>query len=123
MKRLLGTLSVCFVLIATLGIVSLAQAGQQPAPAAPAQGQAPSQTPVRTYEGELSKVDSTAKTITLKGSDSKEMTFAYDTTTEVTGVDGGAQGLGGKTGSSLKVSYRDERGTNRASKIEVQAKK
>jgi hypothetical protein len=93
---------------------------QAAAPAAP-QGQA--QQPERTYEGQLSKVDSTAKTITLKGTDDKEMTFGYTDTTQVVGADDGVQGLSGKTGSSLKVSYRDERGSNRATKIEVLPKK
>ena len=89
------------------------------------QAQAPANQPEtnRTYEGQLTKVDSTAKTITLKGSDDKEMTFSYADTTQVVGVSDGVQGLSGKTGSSLKVTYHDERGSNRASKIEILDKK
>jgi hypothetical protein len=83
----------------------------------------PSQTEsVRTFEGQLSKVDSTAKTIILKGTDDKEMTFSYNDTTQVVGADD-IQGLTGKTGASLKVSYRDNRGSNQATKIEVLPKK
>jgi hypothetical protein len=51
------------------------------------------------------------------------MTFSYADTTQVVGADGGVQGLTGKTGSSLKVSYQDERGSQRATKIEVLPKK
>jgi hypothetical protein len=121
MKKLLRTFSVG-LLIASITTFGLAQA---PAPTAPGQTQNPArpeQPAMLTFEGELNKVDSSAKTITLKSGE-KEMTFMYDDQTQIMGVDNGAQGLSGKTGSTLKVSYRDDKGSSRATKIEVQPKK
>jgi hypothetical protein len=122
MTTLLRTLSISLLIAAVvvLPTTSWALTIQQPAAPAAPQGQTES---VRTFEGQLTKVDSTAKMITLKGSDDKEMTFGYSDTTQVVGADDGVQGLSGKTGASLKVSYRDERGSNRATKIEIVAKK
>lgn len=104
-------------------------AAQQAAPAEP-QGKTSPNPPdleVRTFEGELSKIDSVAKTLTVKATDpdkeQKEMVFSYDDETQVVGVDNGAQGLSGKTGSMLKISYREQRGKNQATRIEIQSKK
>jgi len=84
--------------------------------------QKPEDSAVRTADGEISKLDTTAKTITLKGiAPARENVFYYDDKTEVTGVDKGIQGL--KTGSMVKISYRDEKGKNKATKIEVQSRK
>jgi hypothetical protein len=97
----------------------LAIPGVQDPGAAPRQ---PAQT--RTFEGELTKVDATAKTITVKGSEpNREMVFSYDDQTEVIGADYGVRGLAGNTGTQLKVSYRDQQGMNVATKIEIQPKK
>lgn len=74
----------------------------------------------KTFEGKLSKVDDKAKLITVKGADDKEMSFSYNDQTQMLGVDKGAEGLTGKTGSTLKIWYRENRGANLASKIEVQ---
>jgi hypothetical protein len=72
----------------------------------------------KTFDGQLTKVDSAAKSITVKGSDNKEMTFRYTDNTQVIGEDS-IQGLTGKTGTQLKISYQEERGRNMATKIEV----
>jgi hypothetical protein len=69
--------------------------------------------------GQLAKVDASAKEITIKGSDNKEMVFTYNDATQITGVDG-PQGLAGKTGSTLRVTYRVSGGDNLATRIEVQ---
>lgn len=97
--------------------------GQTPAPGRggpgaqpPAGGQA---TQERMATGQLAKVDASAKEITIKGSDNKEMVFTYNDATQITGVDG-PQGLAGKTGSTLRVTYRASGGDNLATRIEVQ---
>jgi hypothetical protein len=77
---------------------------------------------IRTFDGELSKVDSVAKTITVKDADNKEKVFSYTDLTQVVGADDGVQGLTGKTGVALKVSYREDGSTNVATKIEIQPK-
>src|SRR5262245_30595937 len=105
MKRLTTLMAVCTVFVLTLSLTAFSL--QAPPPAAPG-GPGAQQNPPsaeKTFSGQLSKVDATAKEITLKGSDNKEMIFTYNDQTKMSGVDNGAQGLAGKTGSSLKVTY------------------
>jgi hypothetical protein len=116
MKRLTTLMAICTVLVLTLSVSAFPQ--QNPAQNPPAQQNPP--TAEKTYQGQLGKVDATAKEITLKGSDNKEMIFTYNDQTKMTGIDNGAQGLAGKAGSNLKVTYRENRGTNLATQIEVQ---
>jgi len=71
------------------------------------------------FEGELLSVDATAKVITVKGAENKEMKFSFDEKTQIIGADAGIQGLAGKAGTRLKVSYRIEGGSNIATRIEV----
>ena len=73
----------------------------------------------KTFDGQLMKIDATAKSISVKNSDNKEMTFTYTDQTLVVGPDNSIQGLNGKTGTQLKVSYREDKGANLATKIEV----
>jgi hypothetical protein len=77
----------------------------------------------RTFEGALTKVDAEMKTITVKSDNDREMTFSYTDQTQVVGADDGVQGLTGKTGSTMRISYRVEKGTNHASRIELQPRK
>lgn len=115
MKRL-TTLTAVFVL--TLSLTAFAF--QAPPQAPPAGQQPPAAAAEKTFSGQLAKVDDKAKEITLKGTDNKEMNFTWDDKTQITGVEG-PQGLTGKTGSNLKVSYREAAGRNLATKIEVAA--
>lgn len=91
-------------------------AGQPPAAQPPAGGQAAQD---KTATGQLAKVDAKEMEITIKGADNKEMVFTYNAATQITGVDG-PQGLAGKTGSTLRVTYRESGGDNLATRIEVQ---
>ena len=93
--------------------------GGQAPPAAPGGGAAQA----KTATGELAKVDVAKKEITIKGSDNKDMVFTWSDATQLTGVEGGAQGLSGKTGATLRVTYQERGGANLASRIEVQEKK
>jgi len=84
----------------------------------------PGQADHQTFAGTLTKVDTIARTITVKGTEpEREVVFSYDDQTEIVGADGGVRGLTGNTGAQLKVTYREQRGTNFATKIEVQPKK
>ncbi|PYS55873.1 MAG: hypothetical protein DMG13_02155 [Acidobacteria bacterium] len=76
----------------------------------------------KVFEGQLISVDTTGKTLTLKGAENQEMQFAYTEQTQVVGPDTSVQGLAGKSGTKLKVHYRSERGTNRATRIEINEK-
>lgn len=114
MKRLATFTACSAAILMAFCLVGLAQN----APAPPAQ-QAPA-VQEKTFEGHLTKVDAAANLITVKGADDKEMSFSYNDQTQMVGVEKGPQGLTGKTGSSLKIWYRENRGANLASKIEVQ---
>jgi Cu/Ag efflux protein CusF len=121
--------TVAAIATALLVSVCLTAAPLQQAPGGPERGgpgaQAPPAAPAqaKTATGELAKVDVAAKEITIKGSDNKEMVFTYTDATQMTGVEGGAQGLTGKTGTTLRVTYQERGGANLASRIEVQEKK
>jgi hypothetical protein len=91
-------------------------------PLAYGQGAPPPQAE-KVFEGQLTKVDATAKSISVKGAGDMEMTFEYTDATQVAGV-ANIQGLAGKTGAELKVTYRDAAGGKRtATKIEAIAEK
>ena len=113
MRRFETSLAVCILLIFCVSAFSLQNA---PPPAQQNPPQAPAE---KSYTGTLSKVDLTAKEITVKGSDEKEMVFTFNDRTQMTGVDNSPQGLTGKTGANLKITYQEGRGANLATKIEV----
>jgi hypothetical protein len=81
-------------------------------------GQAPA-AEQKVFEGQLTKVDAAAKAISVKGGNGPEMQFMYDDHTQVVGPEKDIQGLAGKTGAPLKVSYRQEKGVNIATRIEI----
>ena len=72
----------------------------------------------KAFQGTLVKVDADAKTMTVKGADNKDMVFLYTEKTQVVGSEN-VQGLAGKPGSKLNISYPVERGNNVATKIEM----
>ncbi len=104
MKKLIGLTAVTLA-IALLGIVPVAYSQERP-------------STEKTFDGQLMKVDAAAKSISVKGPDNKEMTFRYTDQTQVIG-ENSVQGLTGKAGAELKISYQEERGRNVATKIEV----
>ena len=112
-----------FATIATVLLVTvcLTAAPLQQAPGGPERGGGAAQA--KTATGQLAKVDVKAKEITIKGADNKDMVFTYTDATQMTGVDGGPEGLNGKSGSTVRVTYQERGGSNLASKIEVQEKK
>ena len=112
MKKLLTVTAVCVATM--LVILPFAQAQGQERPAAPAQAE-------KVFEGQLTKVDANAKAIMVKGADA-EMTFEYTDATQIVGSPN-VQGLAGKTGTELKVTYRDAGGKHTATKIETVEKK
>ena len=77
--------------------------------------QAP-ETP-QIFEGELMKVDATAKTLSVKSSDGQQMEFRYNDQTLISGADGGVEGLATKSGTPVSVSF--DTATRTAARIEV----
>ncbi len=82
---------------------------QQP----PVQGQ----SRMQIFQGELTKVDATAKTLWVKGSNGTEKDFLYNEQTQIVGAEGGVEGLATESGSLVKVYFDQESKT--ALKIEV----
>ena len=79
----------------------------------------------KTFSGTLTKVDAEKKMITVKGAGNQpEMTFMYDDKTQVTGEEKTVQGLAGKSGAMLRVTYREAGADRIATRIDVsEAKK
>ncbi len=59
------------------------------------------------------------KSITVKGAGDSEMKFAYTEQTQVLGQEKTVQGLAGKTGTELRVTYRSAGENHIATKIEM----
>ena len=122
MRNISRSLGVLVVILA-LASIGFAQAtppptappGERPAPAPGAGAQAAE----KSFSGTLVKVDTTAKTLTAKGADDKDMVFSYTDKTEVTGSEKTVQGLAAKSGSKLKITYKAEGAKNEASRIEL----
>src|SRR5262245_35556304 len=105
--RQLFTLFAVTVAIASFAVLSVAYGQDRPAPE-------------KIFSGQLTKIDTSAKTIVMKDSENKEMTFSYTDQTEIVGVESNnVQGLAGKTGTQLRITYQQARGTNQATRIEV----
>ena len=121
-SKAFAAIAVAFLVTVSLTAATL----QQAPPGGPPPGQAPERggqagAQQQTATGQLVKVDAAAKEITIKSGD-KEMVFTWIDSTEITGAEG-AQGLTGKPGATLKITYQSRAGANLASKIEVQEDK
>jgi len=104
MKIKYPTLAVLSVFVLLAGLMLT-----QPALAQAQEGQ--------TFEGELTKVDSTAKTLSVKSSKGQEMEFRYNDQTQISGAEGGVEGLATKSGTPVKVHY--DATSKTATKIEI----
>ena len=79
----------------------------------------------KSFSGTLAKVDAAKKVISVKGTGYEpEMTFTFDDKTLVTGAEKTVEGLAGKSGAMLKVTYQEKGAERLATRIEVsEAKK
>jgi hypothetical protein len=114
MKKLLSAMAVCVAV--TMLVIPMAYGQDKAAP--PAQAQAE-----KVFQGQLTNVDANAKLISVKGAGNMEMAFALTDTTQIVGSEKDVQGLAGKTGSELKVTYRDAAGKHTATRIEIVEKR
>jgi len=107
--------SKCLVFVMILSVAALV---------ASAQGGAPTQAQEeKAFVGALVRIDADTHMLTAKGTDDKEWQFTYSDMTQVTGPEKTIQGLAGKTGAQLRISYRVVQGKNLATRIEVSADK
>jgi hypothetical protein len=111
MMRTVRVAAIVLSVLVLAGVPLLAQQPERPPAANPA---GPSLT------GDLIKVDSTAKTITVKAADGAETVFAYNDATTVTGAKDVA-GLATMTNQKVTVNYTENAATKAklASKITV----
>jgi hypothetical protein len=115
MKKKINVFVCCATLLLTLSLTAFPQQPPIQPPGPPTNEPMPD----KSFEGSLVKVDVAAKLITVKGLDDKDVMFVYNNDTQMTGMDNSPQGLAGKTGSRLKITYRESRGINLAIKIET----
>lgn len=123
MKKVLAVMALSVaVMLAALPVAYAQDKGAPPekgAPPAP-----PAQAAEKVFQGQLEKVDAQAKSITVKGAgNAPAMTFLYTDATQVTGSEKDVQGLAGKTGTDLRVTYREAGGKATATRIETVEKK
>jgi hypothetical protein len=80
------------------------------------------QQDARVAQGQLVKVDASAKTIAIKTSAGGQMLFRYTDKTTVTGAEGEVAGLATKAGADVAIKYVQEGKENVAMEIQVQSK-
>jgi hypothetical protein len=117
MRIRIAAIALSVVALAGAPALLAQQPPQQPERPAAAQPSGPSLT------GDLIKVDSTAKTITVKAADGAETVFAYNDATTVTGAKDVA-GLATMTNQRVTVNFNENAQTKAktATKITVQPK-
>ena len=109
MKKTLTVMAISVAIL--LAALPLAYAQDKAAP--------PAQAAEKVFQGQLTKVDANAKSIMVKGTGDAEMTFEYTDATQVVGPEKTVQGLAGKPGTQLRVTYREAAGKNTALRIET----
>lgn len=95
---------------------------QQPPPPNPQTQRAKDPAPIA---GDLTNVDTTAKTITVKSADGTEVTLGYTDATEISGAKDGAAGLATMKDSKVTVHFTENASdhTKTATRIIVQTAK
>jgi hypothetical protein len=78
------------------------------------------QEKAQIVEGELAKVDAAAKTLSVKTSKG-EMEFRYNDQTQISGAEGGVEGLATQSGAPVRVHF--DAASKTATKIEVGKRK
>jgi hypothetical protein len=109
MKRILTVTAISVAIM--LAALPFASAQDKAAP--------PAQAGEKIFQGQLDKVDANAKSIMVRDANNKEMTFEYTDATQIAGEEKSVQGLAGKTGTELRITYRDSGSKHIATKIET----
>jgi hypothetical protein len=104
---------------------AMAASAQQPAiPKAPAAGEQRNRILQRgsTATGQLLRVDTTARTLTIRTATNQQLRFNYTDHTKVTGNEKTVAGLATLVGTQVKVTYVTQGHDNIAAEIRVQKK-
>ncbi len=75
----------------------------------------------KSASGELTRVDSMAKTFTIKSEEGTNMEFQYSDQTVVVGGEKGVQGLSSSEGSKVTVYFTEKEGKRQATRIEIKS--
>jgi hypothetical protein len=78
------------------------------------------QEKAQIVEGELAKVDAAAKTLSVKTAKG-DMEFRYNDQTQISGAEGGAEGLATQSGAPVRVHF--DAASKTATRIEVGKRK
>jgi hypothetical protein len=111
-----------FISFVSLQAVSAQAPAPAPAPSAQAPAPAPAQAGAQKSEqakGELKSVDSAKMTLTLANG----QTFQYNSSTKVTGAQGGVAGLASMSGREVTIDYETKGADRIATAITVVAEK
>jgi ABC-type oligopeptide transport system substrate-binding subunit len=123
-KMTRGTVAILgsFVFVAAFSLSAYAQAPASKAPApgaqAPAAAPAQAQKP-ESAKGELKSVDAQKMTLTLANG----QTFQYNSSTKVTGAQGGVAGLASMSGREVTIDFETKGADRIATMITVEAEK
>lgn len=79
-------------------------------------------TQAMVAQGQLLRVDTSAKTLAIKNTQGVEMQFRYTDETSVIGADRGVAGLATMSGTNVSIHYTKQQQDNVATQIEVQRK-
>jgi hypothetical protein len=88
----------------------------------PTLAQQPDVPQSNTAQGQLVRVDSKAKTITIRTPSDEQMVFTYSDSTKVTGAGDTVAGLATLEGTDVVVTYTKRGQENIAAQIDVQKK-
>jgi hypothetical protein len=91
--------------------------------ALPALAQQSAQPQAAMAQGQLQKVDATAKILVIRTAQGAQMEFRFTEETKVTGAEGEVAGLATKAGSDVTVKYIQQEKANVATEIHVLPKK
>jgi len=115
--RITRLASLAFAASLLAGVTSTAYAQEPAAPAS--QEKAKDEAKVQSISGELVKVDTEKKILSVKMADGAEWAFDYTSSTEISGSKG-EQGLATAQGSKVVVHYKTADDKKIATKVEVQ---
>ena len=107
--------------IAAVALLAMPARAQQASQSQPPASQQPAAA--ATTEGELLRVDATAKAFSIRTAQGTQMQFKYTDDTKVVGAERGVAGLATMAGPQVIVRHTKQGEDNIATQIEVMAKK
>jgi len=76
---------------------------------------------MQSVDGKLKSVDADAKKLIITTAAGADMEFTYNDQTMIAGAEDTIEGLAGKSGADVTVSYKEDKDVKTATRIEVKA--